>query len=121
HQDTGETLRQRLDDGDFERKPPVCDKAWQRVALLQKGCGAPGQPGYAAAQFRRRLGRTERLDAKAARGEGIKRDIDAVEVTVVGCAILQVVDDLQRRADGIGRGPRAAALAVHVEHETPDW
>ena len=87
---------------------------------VQKDRGALRQPCEAAPQFRRCLGGAERLDAKAASGEGVERDIDAVEIAVVRRAVLNVVDDLQRRADGVGRGPSAAALAVHVEHETPD-
>src|SRR5665647_580385 len=119
-ENAGEMLRQRLDDRNLEREPPVLNQVWQRVALLQKDPGALRQPCEAASQLRRRLGRTERLDAEAVSGEGVKRNIDTVQIAVVGGAVLQVVDNLQRRADGVGREPSAMALAMHVEHETSD-
>src|ERR1039458_9762506 len=78
-EDVREMLRQRLDDRNLERKPPVLNQVWQRVALLQKDPGTLRQPCEAASQFRRRLGRTERLDAEAASGKGVKRDIDRSE------------------------------------------
>src|ERR1039458_8251050 len=77
-EDAGEMLRQRLDDRDLKREPPVLHQVWQRVALLQKDPGTLRQPCEAASQLGRRLGRTERLDAEAASGEGVGRDIDAV-------------------------------------------
>ena len=52
--------------------------------------------------------------------ERIERDIDAVEVAVVGAAILQVVDDLQSRAERVVGRPGGAQFAVHVEDVAPD-
>ena len=64
--------------------------------------------------------RAERLDAGACRRECVERDIDAIEVAKILAAVLQVVDDLQRRAQRVVRRPGGPALAVHVEHEAPD-
>src|SRR5450759_691211 len=47
-EDAGEMLRQRLDDRNLEREPPVLNQVWQRVALLQKAPGALRQPCEAA-------------------------------------------------------------------------
>ena len=54
------------------------------------------------------------------RGERVEREIDAVEAAVILAAILQVVDDLQRRAQRVGGRPGRAVFAVHVEHEAAD-
>ena len=50
----------------------------------------------------------------------IERDVDAVERAIVFSAVLQMIDDLQRRAQRVGGGPGAAVLAVDVENEAPD-
>ena len=105
---------------DFEREPPVVDQERKHVALGEQPSGAFGEAVQCREQRRRGLRLTERFDADAVRGEKIERDIDAVEIAVVGLAILQMIDDLQRRAQRIVGRPGAAALAVHVEHEAAD-
>src|SRR6478752_6768777 len=45
------------------------------------------------------------------------RPADARELAVILAAILQVIDDLQRRAEGIIGRPGNPALPMHVEHE----
>ena len=57
--------------------------------------------------------------APAAR-KRVERNIDAIEIAIILPAILQVIDDLQRRAKRIVGRPGRAALAMHVEHEAPD-
>ena len=54
------------------------------------------------------------------RGEEVKRDIDAVEPLVVGAAILEMVDHLERRAKRVGKRPGRGGLAVDVENVAPD-
>ena len=53
-------------------------------------------------------------------GERVLRNIDPIEVAVIGRTVLHMIDDLQRRAQGVVRRPRGAALAMHIEHEAPD-
>ena len=52
--------------------------------------------------------------------ERILRNIDAVDVPVIGAAILQMIDDLQRRAERVVGWPGRAALAMDIEHEAAD-
>ena len=101
-------------------EPPVVDLRRQAAALFQHDAGAVGKPMQAGQQLRRRARRFQRLDAGACGLERIERDIDPVERPVILHAILQVIDDLQHRADIVGRGPGRAALAMHVEHEAAD-
>ena len=54
------------------------------------------------------------------RGERILRNIDAIEVAIVGTAVLQMVDNLKRRAERVRCGPSGFALAMHIENEAPD-
>src|SRR5258708_22638008 len=61
----------------------------------------------------------ELVHARAGFGEGVKGNVDAVELTVILSAILKVIDDLQRRAERIIGGPGGTTLAGHVHHETP--
>ena len=51
------------------------------------------------------------------RGERIIRQVDAVEA-LYPPAILQMIDDLQRRAHGVGGRPHGRVFSVHVENET---
>ena len=67
-----------------------------------------------------RLVQRQRLDGGASGLQRVKRQIDPIEVLVVLAAILQVIVDLQRRAERVGGGPGRGALAVNVEHEPPD-
>ena len=53
-------------------------------------------------------------------GEGIERDIDPVEVAIILPAILQMIDHLQRRAEGVRGGPGRPRLAMDVEDEAAD-
>src|SRR6478752_4067741 len=45
------------------------------------------------------------------------RPADAIELAVILAAILQVIDDLQRRAEGIIGRPGNPAFTMYVEHE----
>jgi hypothetical protein len=51
---------------------------------------------------------TERFDADAVRAEKIERHVNPIEIAVVGLAILQMIDDLQRSAQRIVGRPGAA-------------
>ena len=53
-----------------------------------------GEPDEATPQLRRCTGRGEGLDAGAGSSKRIQRHIDPVEITVVLCAILQMIVDL---------------------------
>ena len=71
-------------------------------------------------QRRRSARRTERFDGRAAGRKRIERNIDPVQIEVVGLAILQMIDDLQRRAQRIVGRPHGSALAVHVADKAAD-
>ena len=74
-----------------------------------------------ALQQRRRCpSLAERLDGGAGRCQRIARQIDAIEVSVVLAAVLQMIVDLQAGAERVGGRPGRRALAVDVEHEAPD-
>jgi hypothetical protein len=74
-----------------------------------------------ASEQRRRGPRgAERFDARTGFGEGIERDIDAIEIAIILGAILQVIDDLQGGAERVVGRPGGAAFAMDVEHEAAD-
>ncbi len=50
----------------------------------------------------------------------VQRNVDAVEIAIVLAAVLQMIDDLQRRAQRIVGRPDRAALAMHVADEAAD-
>ena len=54
------------------------------------------------------------------RGKGVERQVNAIEALIVLGAILQMIDDLQRRADSVGGGPHGRIFFVHVENEAAD-
>src|SRR4029078_9895620 len=68
-------------------------------------------------QARRRARCAQTTRRAAGLGKAIERNVDAIELAVILAAILQVIDDLQRRAEGIIGRPGNPALPVHVEHE----
>ena len=51
--------------------------------------------------------------------EDVFGQVDAVEPGEVLGAILQVIDQLKRRAQGVRPRPEALVLPMHVEDETP--
>ena len=55
--------------------------------------------------------------ACSGRTKAVERNVDAIEIAVILSAILQVIDDLQRRAEGIIGGPDGPAFPMHIEHE----
>ena len=74
-----------------------------------------------ASQELRRSARRTKFFGRCTRGrKRIERNVDAIERAKILPAILQMIVDLQRRAQRIVRGPRDAAFAMHIEHETPD-
>jgi len=93
-QDACQPMRQSIDHGDFQTEPPVVDRGSKTIALAQKLFGARRKPAKAFAQRRRRALGAQRLDADAARGQGVLRNIDAVEFAIVVTAVLQMIDDL---------------------------
>ena len=54
------------------------------------------------------------------RGERVSGQINAIEALIVLSAILQVIDDLQRRAESVGGRPHGRIFFVHVENKTAD-
>ena len=65
-------------------------------------------------------GLTKVFNAGAFAPEHVEGQIDAIKLAVIQRTVLQVVDDLQCRADGVRSGSCGAWLSVHVEHETAD-
>ena len=75
--------------------------------------------GIAAAPARTARAPSSSTRAPAA-AKRIERNIDAVEVAVVGATVLDVVVDLQGRAQRVVGRPGRARLAMDVEHEAAD-
>ena len=120
-QHRGETLRIGLDDGNLQSEPHVRDRGRERAAVGQKRiAGTARELLDASQQCRRRAFGAERIDGRAGFGECVERNVDAIEVAIILPAILQVIDDLQRRAQRIVGRPQRMALAVDIEHEAPD-
>ena len=62
HEHARQTMRQRVDDRDFEAEAPIVDQEWKVVAFAQQPLGVPGKPMQTYQQRGRRLRRVERLD-----------------------------------------------------------
>jgi hypothetical protein len=118
-QQSHQTLRESLNDRDLQSEPRVLDAGGKRFAVAQQRAGARRQLVDASEQARGRVTSAEFVHARAGFGEGVKGNVDAVELTVILSAILQVIDDLQRRAERIIGAPGGTALTVNVQHETP--
>ena len=115
-----QAFRQGLDHRHLQRQPPVDDLAGEGAGRFQQIPGAPGQVRDHLLQRRRGAIRAQGLDRNARRVQGVPRHIDPVDLVVVLAAVLQVVDHLQRRAQGVIGRPGRARLAVHIQHEPPD-
>ena len=74
----------------------------------------------AAEQRRRGRGSPSDFDAGPAGGEQHRAECRPDRDRDNPAAVLQMIDDLQRRAQRIVRRPGGAALAVHIEHEAAD-
>ena len=120
HKHARQAMRQRVDDRDFEAEAPIVDLDCKVVAFAQQSLGVPGKPMQTYQQRRRSLRRVERFDRRAAGGERILRNVDAVEIAVVLLAILQMIDDLQCGAQRVVGRPAIAAFAVDVADEAAD-
>ena len=70
--------------------------------------------------MRRRLRPRKSRNFSAVLRQIFERNVDPVEISIVFGAILKMIDDLQRRAQGVGRFPRRSRLAVYVENKSPD-
>ena len=117
----GQDLRRvGLDHADLQGEARVVHLRRERQALVQQPLGAHGQAAQGRGHLRRGAIGADHLDGHAGGLHRVLRDVDAVEVAIVFAAVLDVIDDLQRRAQGVRRGPGGLALAVHVEHEAAD-
>ncbi len=113
-------LGQALNDRDLEAQAAVGDLPGKTGALLQQRRHARAQVVKAGAQLRRGRGFFQVFDASAMGRQQGERDIDAIEVAIVFAAVLQMIDDLQSRAQRVVGGPGRVLLAMHVEHEAAD-
>ena len=116
-----ELAREARDHGDFQAKAEIVD--------LRPEGGCPARPAARSAPPRlakplRSAGEAfaapSASASKALRGKHILRNINAIEIAIVGAAVLQMIDDLERRAQRVRGGPGRFALAMHVENEAPD-
>src|SRR5580692_2982397 len=90
HENARQTMRQRVDDRDFEAEAPIVDQDWKVVAFAQQSLGMPGKSMQTYQQLRRCLRRVERFDRRAAGGKRVLRNVDAIEIAVILPAILQM-------------------------------
>ncbi len=77
----------------------------------------PANPAITSLSAGPALGSDRAATVQAFFGQRIFGNIDPVEIAVILGAILQVIDDLQRGAQGIIGGPGVPAFAMHVQHE----
>lgn len=119
-QKANQTLRQCLYDGDLKRKPAIADLAGESAAMVKKRADALGKADNRRAKAWRGVGFGERGHVGAGGAEHVKRNIDPIEIAIIVAAVLQVVDDLQGRAQRVVRGPGGLAFAMHIEHEAAD-
>ena len=83
-------FRQPLDHRHFQAQPAVVDLRRKTRALFCSSASSRSQMSVeAGAQLRRSGRRLQVFDARAAARQQIERQIDAVEIAVVGGAILQ--------------------------------
>ncbi len=115
-----EPLRQFDDDRGLEAEAHISHLRRQGAASRNERCGFRYEGVEACPKAGRGLRGRQRFDADARRGERILRNVNAIEISVIRGAILQMVDDLERAAEGVRGGPGRLALAVNVEHEAPD-
>ena len=113
-------LGKPLDHRDFQAQPAILDLFREHRALFEQSIDTVADVGEGCAQLRRGGRQPEVLDARATLRQQIERQIDAVEIAVVGGAVLHMIDDLQRGAECVIGGPGRAVLAVHVEHKAAD-
>src|SRR6185437_16328579 len=114
-----ETARQALgerdDDAAFAPEPRTLYGGRQFPCRGDERLGAVEQAVDDAAQPGAGTGCRELRDGAAAFGEIRLGQIDAIERAVIGGAILQVIEHLERAAQRIGGRPRRALLAMEVE------
>src|SRR6476659_2111199 len=116
-QHADQAFRECLNDGDLQSKPRVLDANRKRPAVAQQATGTVRKLVDAFKQTRGRTWCAQISHRRAALGKAIERYIDAIERAVILAAILQVIDDLQRRAEGIIGRPGNPAFTMYVEHE----
>ena len=98
----------------------VAQRPRQLARTLHQHVGLVEQAIEHAAQRRRAFRFGQRLDANPLGREMIERHIDPVHLQIVVLAILQVIDDLQRIAQGVRVVLARRILAMHVEQVAPD-
>ena len=108
-----------LDHRDLEPEPDAPDLGGKAGAARKKG-GDP--PAHLVDRLTKTIaqGRAGQVvEHGTMPAEGLERQVDAVEVAE-SAAVLQMIDDLQCRAQGIRRWPCRAGFAEHVEDEAAD-
>ena len=107
-------LRQRfgeaLDRADLHREPHVVDAVGEgrAIASSKRRSLRRASAAIAARSGAGALGSPSISTLGAVRRQNVLREIDAVEIAVVLAAVLQMIDDLQRRAERVIRGPGRA-------------
>ena len=117
-----ERFGKRLNGADLHGEARIVDETGEGARLIEKMAGPAIEVANGGAQrSAARAVSRKHVDARAMRGERVRRQIDAVEIAIVLRAILKVIDDLQRRAERvIGRPDSSGLLAMHVADEAAD-
>src|SRR3984957_20729902 len=113
-QETNDSAGENLDHGNLEPEPEILHLRSQRFAFVEQDLGPQRQRMQALQQRRGRMALAEGFDGGARRLERVARKVDAVEGAIVLAAILQMIVELQARAERVGGGPGRRALAVDV-------
>jgi hypothetical protein len=117
-QQYNQALGQCLDHRNFQSQPGVLDGRGKWPTSTQKATDMACELVDAGKQCGRGTLGVQFFDRAAGSGQGIERNVHAIELAVGAGTILQMIDNLQRRAKRIVGRPKSATLAVDVEDET---
>jgi len=109
-QKADDLFREGLDHRDLKPEAEIPHLGAERLAFTEQGFGPCGERMETLQQRSRRLVERKLLHRRARFLQHVERQVDAVEDLVVLAAILQVVVDLQRRAERVVGGPGRGAL-----------
>src|SRR5262245_49853062 len=100
HEPAVEIFGKSLNDTHFACKPSIADLRRKRCGSNEQIPNAIRHTGDDAQQSRAGPRFTQHTWIYAGGGKRILRNVDAVEVAIILGAVLQVIDDLKRRAKG---------------------
>jgi hypothetical protein len=101
----------------LEPEPEILHLRAEGPAFLKQALVARGQRMEALQKLRRGCVGSEHLNCRTGRLQGVARQVDAIDLAKILAAILQVIVDLQRRAERVIGRPGRGGFAMNVEPE----